>query len=174
MTDELRLQKPTARWRTPFLDAVHRSRGVHRPFVHPPADETAYDAWLKRLRRPAHIGNLLIHPEEGLVGVINVNEIVAGCFQSGYLGYYVFAPFQGRGYMTRGLALVIERAFGEWGLHRLEANIQPENARSIALVKRLGFACEGYSPRYLKIAGRWRDHERWALLRENQRHNAPS
>lgn len=101
-----------------------------------------------------------------LGGVVNLNEIVRGSFESAYLGYYAFEPHGGRGLVYAGLRLVIARAFGELGLHRLEANIQPENSKSIALVKRLGFTREGFSPRYLKLGGRWRDHERWALLRE--------
>jgi ribosomal-protein-alanine N-acetyltransferase len=71
--------------------------------------------------------------------------------------------------MSAGLALVLRQAFRQLGLHRVEANIQPDNARSIALVRRLGFRREGFSPRYLKLGGRWRDHERWALLREEWR-----
>ncbi len=59
---------------------------------------------------------------------------------------------------------MLRRAFGPIGLHRVEANVQPDNARSIALVERLGFRREGYSPKYLKIGGRWRDHVRYALL----------
>lgn len=66
--------------------------------------------------------------------------------------------------MSQAVELTVKYAFKELGLHRLEANIQPENVRSIALVKRLGFQKEGFSPRYLQIDGVWRDHERWALL----------
>jgi ribosomal-protein-alanine N-acetyltransferase len=62
---------------------------------------------------------------------------------------------------------VITHAFNEMKLHRLEANIQPANAASRALVKALEFRREGFSPRYLKINGRWRDHERWAILSED-------
>jgi ribosomal-protein-alanine N-acetyltransferase len=71
--------------------------------------------------------------------------------------------------MSAGLELVLGRAFGELELHRLEANIQPKNRRSIELVRRAGFRCEGLSPRYLKIAGRWRDHERWAITVEDRK-----
>jgi ribosomal-protein-alanine N-acetyltransferase len=66
--------------------------------------------------------------------------------------------------MTEAVGLVVRDAFRRLRLHRLEANVQPGNRASIRLVRRLGFRREGYSPRYLKIQGRWRDHERWALL----------
>jgi ribosomal-protein-alanine N-acetyltransferase len=70
--------------------------------------------------------------------------------------------------MSEGIELVLEHAFGSMGLHRLEANIQPSNAASIALAKRAGFRLEGFSPRYLKIDGHWRDHERWAIVAEDR------
>ena len=70
--------------------------------------------------------------------------------------------------MTEALGSAISYAFGELGLHRLEANIQPANHASIALVRRLGFQNEGYSPRYLRINGEWQDHERWALLGDRE------
>jgi ribosomal-protein-alanine N-acetyltransferase len=109
-----------------------------------------------------------------LAGVINLSEIVRGAFRSAYLGYYAFVPHAGRGYMTEGLALALRWIFGTLRLHRVEANIQPGNAASRALVRRLGFRREGFSPRYLKIAGRWRDHERWALVAEDWRRHRSS
>lgn len=93
-----------------------------------------------------------------------MTNIVRGVFLSGYLSYYVFAGHERQGLMTEALRLVARHAFSKLALHRLEANIRPENAASIALVRACGFAREGFSPKYLKIAGRWRDHERWALL----------
>jgi len=101
-----------------------------------------------------------------LVGCINLNEIVRGALQSAYLGYYAFSPNQGKGLMKKALTAVVSRSFGIHALHRLEANIQPANERSIGLVTSLGFRLEGYSPRYLKIDGEWRDHERYAITSE--------
>ena len=101
---------------------------------------------------------------------MNISEIVHGAFRSGYLGYYAFAPYAGRGLMTEGLALVIDDAFHRLRLHRLEANIQPGNTASLGLVRRLDFRREGFSLRYLKIRGRWRDHERWAVLADTKGH----
>ncbi|QND96840.1 putative ribosomal N-acetyltransferase YdaF [Burkholderia cenocepacia] len=90
-------------------------------------------------------------------------------FQSAYLAYYGMAEFSRKGLMTDALRAAIDVAFGELGLHRLEANIQPGNHASIALVRRLGFRQEGFSPSYLRIGGEWRDHERWALLADDAR-----
>jgi ribosomal-protein-alanine N-acetyltransferase len=71
--------------------------------------------------------------------------------------------------MNRGLRAALREVFRVHRLHRVEANIQPGNARSRALVVGLGFRREGFSPRYLKVCGRWRDHERWALTVEEWR-----
>ena len=152
-----------------FLEASHRSRLCHRGLVSPPRTREQFREYLARVRRSSHEGHFVCLSDGELVGVVNVSEIVRGVFQSAYLGFYGFVPYQGRGHMTAGVGLVISKAFTKSRLHRLEANIQPGNLRSIALVKRLGFRLEGLSPRYLKISGRWRDHERWALTIEDWR-----
>lgn len=69
--------------------------------------------------------------------------------------------------MSAGLKLVLKKVFNELQLHRLEANIQPENMTSIWLVKKNGFRYEGFSPRYLKINNIWCGHERWAMTVED-------
>ena len=152
-----------------FLEATQRSVELHGDYARPPTTLEQYREFVKRCRGASHIGHLVCTEDGSLAGVINLNEIVRGSFRSAYLGYYAFAPHDRRGYMRAGLLAVLRRAFGRHRLHRVEANIQPDNARSIALVHGLGFRREGYSPRYLKIAGRWRDHERWALTVEDFR-----
>jgi ribosomal-protein-alanine N-acetyltransferase len=150
-----------------FLAAAQRSRRLHHPWVQPPRTASGFRDYLEKRRQPRGAAFFLwLENPRGLVGVVNLDEIVGGVFRSAYLGYYAFEPHAGRGLMQKGLAQVISHAFRTMKLHRLEANIQPGNGRSVALVTRLGFRREGFSPRYLKINGRWRDHERWALLAE--------
>ena len=145
---------------------ARRSRPLHRPWVYPPTTAPGVARWIAAAG-PTRQRLLVCRRTDGaILGVVNLNEIVRAAFQSAYLGYYVFRPAVGQGYMTEGLGLVLRHAFRRLGLHRLEANIQPGNRASRALVRRLGFRKEGYSPRYLKIGGRWRDHERWAIVRE--------
>lgn len=99
-----------------------------------------------------------------MAGAIHLSQMVMGNFRSAYLGYYVFAGYERQGVMRSGLQQVVRHAFRHLKLHRLEANIQPGNTASIALVRACGFTQEGFSPRYLKINGRWCDHERWAIV----------
>lgn len=148
-----------------FLKSARASRVLHAPWVSAPVTLAQYRAYLEKMAQPQNHGFLLwLRGGEELAGVINLTQVVMGPLRSGYLGYYAFAGYAGRGLMRAGLAAVATRAFAKLGLHRLEANIQPGNAASIALARACGFSREGYSPRYLKVGGRWRDHERWALL----------
>ncbi|HYO46643.1 MAG TPA: GNAT family protein [Gemmatimonadota bacterium] len=104
-----------------------------------------------------------------VVGSAELSRIAHGNFQSPYLGYRVGVEHRRQGYMAEALQLVLRHAFRTLGLHRVEANVQPGNDASIALVRRAGLTREGFSRRYLKIGGRWCDHERWALLKEDWR-----
>ena len=167
---EIRLEAPSVRHAEELIAAVRRSRRLHGGWVtNAPATRDQYRAFLRYSRTQSRISRFVRIDDEDLAGVVNISEIVLGSFRSAYLSYYAFEPHQRRGYMRAGVSAMIKLAFHERRLHRLEANIQPENAPSIALVRSLGFELEGYSPRYLKIAGRWRDHERWAIRSESWR-----
>lgn len=159
------LRAPTLADRREFLALVRRSRKLHRPWVSAPSTPKQFRAYVERTGRPDCAAFLACEIEgDAIVGVINISNIVHGNFHSGYLGYYVFAGFERKGLMTEALRAVVRLAFAKLKLHRLEANIQPGNSASIALARSCAFRKEGYSPRYLKIGGRWRDHERWAVL----------
>ena len=148
-----------------FIAAARASAALQRPWVSPPDTPERFAAYLHRAAREDQASYLIRHRAcGGLVGYVNINNIVRGALWSGYLGYAAFASHAGRGLMTAGLAAVVSDAFASLDLHRLEANIQPDNERSLALVRRLGFKREGLSPRYLMIDGEWRDHERWAVI----------
>lgn len=150
-----------------FLAMTTGSQSFHQPWVYPATDIKRYKAYLERLDNGYALGFCVARNEDdSLIGIININDPVMGGFRSGSLGYYGSAPYSGRGYMTEGLALVLDQAFTALDMHRLEANIQPDNVASLALVKRLGFRKEGFSPAFLKVGGVWRDHERWAILAE--------
>lgn len=161
------LSSPTPESEDEFLAAVLRSETLHRPWVFPPGTSAQYAKYLEKIRSGRTIPFLVRRTSDSqLAGAINVSEPVMGVFQSAYLGFYAFAGSERRGYMTAGLALVLDRVFNALGFHRLEANVQPGNIASTALVARLGFRREGFSPRYLFIDGAWRDHDRWAILAE--------
>ena len=149
-----------------FLNAVRRSGSLFAEWVAPPDSSESFANHLRKYSTDGYHSFLASASDGSLIGCINLNAIVRGAFQSAYLGYYAFEPNQEKGLMKQAMAFTISHAFTELALHRLEANIQPGNSRSIGLVKSLGFRLEGYSPRYLKIGGEWRDHEPYAITSE--------
>jgi ribosomal-protein-alanine N-acetyltransferase len=156
--------------RDEFLELMQVSRAFHSPWATAPIDDERFSAYLADARRPDFEAMLVCRQEDGaIIGFFNLSQIVRRGLESGYLGYAVGKPFAGDGYMREGLELVLRHAFVTVRLHRIEANIQPGNKASIALARGAGFRREGFSPRYLKIGGRWRDHERWAILVEEWR-----
>ena len=162
------LARPRPNDREEFFAAVERSAALHGDWVAAPADAATWAAYLRasrgRERHAFHIRNL---NDDALCGVINVNDVLRGNLQQAYLGYYALVPHAGSGLMSEALTLVLGQCFGALGLHRVEANIQPGNEPSRRLAARAGLVCEGCSPRYLRVAGQWRDHERWAITRED-------
>jgi ribosomal-protein-alanine N-acetyltransferase len=164
------LRPPCAEDADEFLWLTRASRDLHHPWVHPPPDEAAFKAYVDRNGEADFRGLLACRREDGAIaGDVNLSQVFRGSFGNAYLGFYGFSPFARRGYMTEAVGLALRHAFRSMRLHRVEANVQPANQRSRALLERLGFRLEGFSPRYLKISGRWRDHERWAILAEEWR-----
>ncbi len=114
--------------------------------------DVAYRFWLYR------------KGEDRIIGMVVLNNLVRGAFQSAFLGYNLDEKESGKGFMGEALKRVIDFAFNTLKLHRIEANIMPRNKRSIELVRKLGFHNEGLAIKYLKINGVWEDHIHMVLL----------
>jgi ribosomal-protein-alanine N-acetyltransferase len=97
-----------------------------------------------------------------IIGQLGLGEISRGAFQSCYLGYWIGVPFTRQGLMTEAVRLALRHAFTKLKLHRVEANIVPRNRASKKLARKVGMRYEGRAKRYLKVAGKWEDHEHWA------------
>jgi len=161
------IRRPAASDRDAFIAAARRSRRSHGPWVSAPDTPEAFDAYLRRSRRANQASFLICrNADSAIVGVANLSEIVRGAFQSAFLGYYAFAPHLRKGYLREGLDLVVAHAFEDLGLHRIQANVRPENVASTGLLRRLGFRLESRSPRYLFLDGGWRDHLGFVRLNE--------
>jgi len=104
--------------------------------------------------------------EKRIIGSVRLNNIIYGIFLSCFLGYRLDYKEINNGYMTEAVKKLIEVAFKEYNLHRIEGNIIPTNKPSIKVLEKLGFICEGLSPKYLKINGKWEDHMHYVILNE--------
>lgn len=155
------------RWLTPWEGRnpdlpLSSWRDRHSPAV--------FSAMLRLQRREARAGRVLpfgVVVDGALSGQVTVNSLVRGAFQCGYVGYWVDERVAGRGVLPTALALVLDHCFGPVGLHRVEANVRPENAASRRVVDKLGFREEGLHAQYLFIDEAWRDHVSFALLRDD-------
>ncbi|MEO5745716.1 MAG: GNAT family N-acetyltransferase [Terracoccus sp.] len=172
--DDVEVRPPTEADSTAYREAVTRSSQRLSRFAVPnpenllavvAAQSPTYRTFMTWARDPAG--------EHGLVGRVNVSNVVLGAFRSATIGYDAYDPYAGRGLFAEGLALVLGLAFADaplgMGLHRVEANVQPTNTRSAGLVRSLGFVHEGFSREFLNLPGvdgrrDWRDHDRYAML----------
>jgi ribosomal-protein-alanine N-acetyltransferase len=151
-----------------FTAMNRASRAFHKGLANPPLDRKGFDGFLLRNEQETNESFLICRAEDGAIaGMINLSQIFRGNFQNAYLGYYVGEPFAGQGLMTEAISLILRFAFKDLKLHRIEANVQPHNLSSLAVLRKNGFVKEGFSRRYLKISRRWRDHERWAIVAED-------
>ncbi|WP_231328801.1 GNAT family N-acetyltransferase [Actinomadura graeca] len=158
------LRRVTATDQGEFIAGVKASRALHRPWIVVPGTPGEFRTYLTRFDQTVADGFVLCLRQSGeMVGFVNLNEIVRHPYHRGVIGYGAFASTAGLGYMTEGVGLLLDYAFGELRLHRVEADIQPGNIASLNLVKRLNFRNEGYSPDFICIDGTWMDHERWAI-----------
>lgn len=166
--ERITLRPPGPRDAREFGLLVRKSASVYGEMTPPTRGKAQFEDYLHRCRREDFFGFVICrNPDGAILGNINLFHIILRSLRSAVVGYFVGASFSRQGYATEALQLVLQFAFKTLKLHRVEASIQPHNAPSIALVKRAGFTREGFSRRYLKIAGRWRDHERWAILADD-------
>ena len=162
------LRRPAPTDLAKLIERFRGSRELFRGFASAKFDRDSFNEMLATADSETKRTFLICrYEDDAIVGTITLSQIFHKAFQNAYLGYQLFGGFTGNGYMTEAVELVLQYAFNVLGLHRVEANVQPENKPSIAVLERCGFSREGFSRRYLKIAGRWRDHERWAILKED-------
>jgi ribosomal-protein-alanine N-acetyltransferase len=169
--------------RLQWLQVRVASRDLHQPWE--PAPPPGFDPWsdeafdlalatCNQVDRQRFL--VFERSTNQLVAQVGLSQICRGPFNSAVMGYWGSALTAGSGYVAAGVRLVISHAFtptvsieglsvntSGLGLHRVEANIIPENLASIRVVRSVGMWLEGFSPRYLQIAGTYRDHLRFAI-----------
>lgn len=176
ITDRLALKVLDPSFAERVLDYLTRNRAFAEPW-NPHVDGSFYTLEFQedRLRADLEVmraGSMarfwLFHRDDTahsrVIGNIALSNIIRGALQGCHLGYMMDEGELNKGLVTEGIRRVIDFAFDDLRLHRIEANIMPRNARSIRVAEKLGFTREGLSPRYLKINGLWEDHYRYGLV----------
>jgi ribosomal-protein-alanine N-acetyltransferase len=159
-----------------------RLREESRAFLAPwepiwPSDDLTKIAFRRRIKRyQREIRNGTGFPffvfsqgGETLLGGLTLAQVQRGVTQSAVLGYWMGAPYAGKGFMSAGVRAVLGFAFDSLGLNRVEAACLPNNNASIALLEKVGFTREGYARKYLCIDGRWQDHLLYGIVRDDPR-----
>lgn len=176
-TDRLYIEKYEKKHINSVFDFYKRNREMLKEYEPFRSEEFYTLKWHKKqflydkkdMKQLRFLSFLMFKKEDRnrIVGIINLNDISYGVFESCRIGYKTDKDEQNKGYMKEALGKLIKVIFNELGLHRIEANVMPSNTASIKLLESLGFIEEGYSRNYLKINGKWRDHKNYALLDES-------
>lgn len=110
--------------------------------------------------------DLGIFRDNKLIGKIKLSSIIYGVFKNAILGYSIDSHYQGNGYMKEAVNLILDYAFNECDLHRVEASVLLDNIRSIKVLENCGFNLLGINKKYLFINGQWKDHYTYYILKE--------
>lgn len=157
-------------------------RAESRSFLEPweptwPADALSRLSFRRRVRLQQRGANddlayaflIFRRRDDAIVGGLTMSNVRRGVTQSASIGYWTGQKHARQGYMAAAVSMVVDWAFGELALHRLEAACLPENGPSASLLRKCGFTEEGYARRYLRIGGSWRDHLLFAILETDPR-----
>ncbi|MFK7919929.1 MAG: GNAT family N-acetyltransferase [Ilumatobacter sp.] len=150
-----------------WLTVWEPSRFPHQP--DPTTDKSAFASRCLQRDRDRGTGvafqfGLFVDGE--VAGEVNLNNIIRGAMQSSTIGYWIDQAHAGHGYTVEGVALVMQFAFEQLGLHRVEVCIVPRNERSRRIMEKLEIREEGIAQRYLEINGVWEDHVRYGITSE--------
>lgn len=139
-----------------------------------PDSHYTYEAQLNEIRKykvdaendQGYTMGILLCKSNRLIGRISLSGIVRGPFQNANLGYYLDKEFNGKGYVSEAVSLLLYMAFNKLNLHRIQAAVMPKNIGSIKILEKNKFRKEGLAMNYLNINGVWEDHEIYALTKE--------
>ena len=160
-----------------MLDLIERNRTFFAPFEpRRPPEQWTLAVQLELLRTTSERGargeeygfGIFLTQTDALIGRVNLTNIVRKAFLNAYIGYYLDQAHNGHGYMTTAVSAAVDFAFGPGRLHRVQAAVMPENTASVRVVEKAGFRLEGLAKNYLRIDGRWRDHNLYAITAEDQ------
>lgn len=128
---------------------------------------SGFNMMIRRGRVRDRLGTVVCLRSTGeIIGMLTLNEIVRGAFQSATMGYWISRAFARQGLMTEAVKLMLRHSFTTLGIHRVEANMLPRNAPSRCLAAAAGMRYEGTAKKYLQINDKWEDHQRWAITAE--------
>ena len=151
-----------------FVALAVESLDFHRKWIKLPVESDEFKRYLSRFDEKSAFFFVICDIHSGsIVGFVSLTGIEREPYHRARLGYGVFERYARMGYISDGLKQVVNFAFEILDLHRLEADIQRENSPSKRLVEKMEFTCEGVSPGFIQINGKWIDHERWALVSDD-------
>ncbi len=172
----IRLEKPELIYAAALLDYQIRNKEFLTPFV-AKRGENFYSVEFQEQSIEKNIHNWSINTgycyyifenkENKIIGTINLSNIIRGVFQSCFLGYSLDKDYINKGYMSFAVKKVVDFAFKELKLHRIEANVMPRNIASKKVLEKNNFYEEGLAKKYLLINGKWEDHIHMVILNKD-------
>ncbi|MCC3373157.1 GNAT family N-acetyltransferase [Cohnella sp. REN36] len=174
--ERIELRSLEARDARAFVELHRRNQAFFQPFLYERSEEFySADFQIEQFEKnkalaeadEKYVFGIFRTDTDELIGQISLMQVVRGALQSCWVGYYLDQALNGRGYTSDALRLVVDFAFNELKLHRVEAGVMPHNEKSIRVVEKAGFEREGLNKKNVLINGKWQDHLHFAVVNPN-------